>query len=248
MIYIGTSGWMYSDWHKLYPKNLAKENYLFYFGKNFQTVEINSSFYHLPKKETFEKWARETPHTFVFSVKLSRYITHIKRLKNVEALLALFLENAEGLGKKIGPVLAQFPPNFKKDLERVENFLEIASVLNPNVQWAFEFRHPSWFENIKELLDIFSEYNAALVFADSKQYPYPKDEPVTADFIYLRFHGPEELFASRYSCKKLESWAEKIQKWEKEGKNIYAYFNNDIKGYAIDDASKLKKLVNALHK
>ena len=254
-IYIGTSGWVYSHWvGKFYPENLPSKDRLKYFAKYFDTAEVNYSFYHLPRPTTFLKWYQETPKGFLFSVKASRFITHIKRLKNVKDPWQQFFENAKNLKEKLGPILFQFPPSFKaekENIQRLRNFLKLLSnyqlatihyslpTTHYKLRYAFEFRHKTWLD--EETYKLLEKYNAALVIADSSRYP--KAEVVTTDFVYIRMHGPAELFASKYSDKALENLAKKIKKWQKEKRDVFVYFNNDFHGFAIENALFLKKLL-----
>jgi len=247
-IYIGTSGWVYSHWvGKFYPENLPSKDRLKYFAKHFDTAEVNYSFYHLPRPKTFLRWYQETPKGFLFSVKASRFITHIKRLNDVKDAWEQFFENAENLKEKLGPILFQFPPSFKADKEnvrRLKDFLKLLSnyslpTTHYKLKCAFEFRHKTWLdEKIYKLLE---KYNAAWVIADSSRYP--KAEVETCDFIYIRMHGPAELFASKYSDEVLENLAKKIKKWQKEKRDVFVYFNNDFYGFAIENALFLKNLL-----
>lgn len=254
-IYIGTSGWVYSHWvGKFYPENLPSKDRLKYFAKYFDTAEVNYSFYHLPRPTTFLKWYQETPKGFLFSVKASRFITHIKRLKNVKDPWQQFFENAKNLKEKLGPILFQFPPSFKaekENIQRLRNFLKLLSnyqlatthyslpTTHYKLRYAFEFRHKTWLD--EETYKLLEKYNAALVIADSSRYP--KAEVVTTDFVYIRMHGPAELFASKYSDEALENLAKKIKKWQKEKRDVFVYFNNDFHGFAIENALFLKKLL-----
>jgi uncharacterized protein YecE (DUF72 family) len=236
---IGTSGWTYSDWKgRFYPEELKSADYLAWYARRFDTTEINYSFYHLPQAKTFEKWAAQTPETFVFAVKVSRYITHIERLGNVREPWEKFLDRAAHLGPKLGPLLLQFPPSFRADIERLEAFLETSRQLGAR-RLAFEFRHASWF--VAETAALLGRHDAALVIAHSSRYPCAPPE-ATASFVYLRFHGPKELFASRYSEAELADWAKRIRAWRREGRSVYAYFNNDWYGYAIENAETLARL------
>ncbi len=189
---------------------------------------------------------------FVFALKLSRFITHIKRLEGVSGAFEGFLSNARALGPKLGPILVQLPPSFKAELERLENFLKIARrvhkalKIEQPLQLALEMRHPSWFEQeqMSEAVEVLKKYGAALVFGHSSRYTYPEQEPVSAGFVYLRFHGPGALFAGRYGAL-LRPWAPKIAGQLKQGLEVYAYFNNDFGGYAIEDARSLMNLLGA---
>jgi len=244
MLYIGTSGWNYNHWRNIfYPQNLSCKDFLNFFSKHFKTVEINYSFYHLPKKGSYQNWYEQTPKDFLFSVKASRFITHIKRLKNVKTAWKTFLGNALQLKEKLGPILFQFPPSFKakeENIRRLENFLKYITMVyaSPSMLYALEFRHKSWFD--KKIYDLLKKYNCALVNADSPRYP--KSEEITANFIYIRMHGSKILFSSKYTRKELNDLSLKIKKWEKKVKHIYVYFNNDAYGYAIENAKTLQNL------
>lgn len=237
---VGTSGWTYGDWKgRFYPEDLKPAEYLAWYARRFDTTEINYSFYHLPLAKTFDKWAAETPDKFVFAVKVSRFITHIQRLENVRESWEKFLDRAAHLGRKLGPLLLQLPPSFRADPARLQAFLETSRELGAR-RLAFEFRHASWF--VPDIAALLAGYDAAMVIAHSLRYPCAPPE-ATASFVYLRFHGPKELFASRYSEAELEEWAGRIRAWRKQGRSVYAYFNNDMYGYAIENAEMLARLV-----
>jgi uncharacterized protein YecE (DUF72 family) len=237
MLKIGTSGWSYNHWQGLfYPKELSKEKWLEYYCQHFDTIELNNTFYHLPKLTTFEKWHQRTPKDFLFSVKASRFLTHILKLNNAREPLKNLLDNASGLQEKLGPILFQFPPNFGLDRERLKKFVKI---LPTDQRLAFEFRHPSWF--CDEVYDLLKKNNLALTFSDTPNYPLV--EKVTADFIYIRLHGHAKLYASKYSTAELKNWAERIKNWRKQNLNVFVYFDNDASAYAIQNAQDLKKLL-----
>jgi uncharacterized protein YecE (DUF72 family) len=235
-IYIGTSGFSYPHWEKgvFYPEGLAKAKQLEYYSQHFQTVELNNPFYHLPSAKTFQGWYRRTPADFIFAVKASRYITHVKKLKEAKEPWQRFINNTKELKEKLGPILFQLPPNWQADPERLEKFLKI---LSKKYQYSFEFRHPSWFD--QEIYHLLREYHIALCLADSTHWPY--QEEITADFVYLRLHGSRSLYSSKYTDKELKSWAAKIKKWQKLGKDIFVYFNNDAYGYAVKNALTLNE-------
>ncbi len=235
-LYIGTSGWVYSHWQRIfYPEDLPSKDKLKYFSKHFQTVEINYSFYHLPKPSTYQNWYSQTPKDFLFAVKASRFITHIKRLHGIRQSTKKFLENAKHLKKKLGPILFQLPPSFKENSRRLAR---LAKLLPLKYRYAFEFRHQSWFT--PRVYAILEKNNWALVIADSPRYP--KNIVSTADFVYLRFHGSKRLFGSKYTNKELKDWAKIIKKFMEQRKDVYAYFNNDAYGYAIENAKELLEL------
>jgi uncharacterized protein YecE (DUF72 family) len=234
--WVGTSGWNYGDWKgKFYPEDLPARRWLSFYAKKFPTVEVNYSFYHLPRPSTFENWSKSVPDDFIFALKASRVITHLKRLHNVSQELRNFLDNAQALGLKLGPILFQFPPSFRVNSAVLQKFLKLKE---KNQRWAFEFRHSSWF--VKEIYRVLEKYNVALVIADSPRYPLVKQ--LTADFTYLRFHGSPVMFVSKYSHQELKGWARVIRKWLKDI-DVYAYFNNDVQAAAVKNAFSLQTLL-----
>lgn len=236
---IGTSGWSYEHWKELfYPKNLSRRDWLEFYARQFDTVEINSSFYRLPKKENFENWAKKTPEDFTFSIKASRYLTHVKHLKESDGAVNKFIETLEPLGDKTGPILFQFPPNWKKDIIRLSEFLKM---LPRKYRFVFEFRNNSWFD--EETFSYLHKNNCAACFSSSPNFP--TTETVTADFVFIRMHGAKILYGSKYSTKELEQWASKIINWLRRGLDCYIYFNNDTNAYAIENAKELKKRLKA---
>jgi len=236
-IYIGTSGFSYQHWENevFYPKDLVKAKQLEYYSHYFQTVELNNSFYHLPSAKAFQGWYQRTPADFIFAVKASRYITHIKRLKDCRESWQRFIANAKELKEKLGPILFQLPPNCSLDSRRLREFLNL--ITDYKMRYSFEFRHPSWFD--QEVYRLLKKYHIALCLADSVHWPY--QEEITADFVYLRLHGSRRLYSSKYTDKELKTWAAKIKKWHKLGKDIFVYFNNDAYGYAVKNALTLNK-------
>lgn len=247
-LYIGTSGWVYPHWEGIfYPEDLLSKDKLKYFSQHFKTAEINYSFYHLPRPSTYQNWYNQTPEDFLFAVKASRFITHIKRLKGVKTAWKTFLENTLHLKEKLGPILFQFPPSFKateENIKRLENFLKATrkrtlKTMVLNVRFAFEFRHKSWCD--EKIYKLLKKYNSAWVIADSPRYPLA--DVVTADFVYIRMHGSKVMFSSNYTKKELQDLAKKIKKWLKQGLDVYVYFNNDAMGYAVENAKSLRKMI-----
>jgi uncharacterized protein YecE (DUF72 family) len=235
--YIGTSGWHYEDWQGLfYPQELAKSKWLEFYARHFATVELNNSFYRLPSEKAFVNWREASPAGFIFAVKVSRFITHIKRLKNVEEPVQNFLTRADLLNDKLGPLLYQLPPNMKRNDERLENFL---AMLPRRYRHVFEFRHGSWFDD--GVFNILGKYNAGWCVFDMPDFTSPVI--ATADFAYVRFHGSTGLYWSNYSDKELSDWAKKIAKLGENLKAVYIYFNNDAGGYAINNARTLARLL-----
>ena len=237
-LYIGTSGWCYNNWAgNFYPRDLNKNKWLKYYSKYFNTVEINSSFYHLTRKETFNNWALQTPDNFVFVVKASRYITHIKKLVDCSEPFKKLLDSALGLGNKLGLFLFQLPPNLKKNIIKLEDFFKI---ILKNYRYVFEFRNESWF--CDEVYNLLNEFGAGIAISSSPSFPY--HEIITGNLCYIRMHGSEQLYSSSYSEKELQKLSALIGKNLKKNINTYVYFNNDAFGYAIENARKLVELCN----
>jgi uncharacterized protein YecE (DUF72 family) len=236
-IFIGTSGWQYRHW-TFYPKGTSAPKMFEEYLDHFNTVELNSSFYHQPSRETFGGWRKKTPAGFVFSVKASRYITHNKKLHDAKDATDYCIECAEGLGKKLGPILFQMPPSWQIDLERLESFLKL---LPRRRQCTFEFRNPSWMT--EETYALLKKYNRAFCIYELAGFESPHE--VTADFIYIRLHGPSLFkYNGNYSKPSLKRWAAEINEWKKRVKNIYVYFDNDAHGYAPKNALTLKELIS----
>lgn len=237
-LHIGTSGWVYPHWDGIfYSESLPSKDKLKYFSQHFKTAEVNYSFYHLPKATTYQNWYVQTPADFLFALKVSRFITHIKRLKGIKDPWKVFVKNALNLKEKLGPILFQFPPSFKATEENIE---KLEGFLKPRIhdlRLAFEFRHKSWSDS--KIYKLLKKHNSAWVIADSPNYP--KTEEVTADFVYIRLHGSKVLFSSKYTKKELNDLAQKIKKWLKQKKDVFVYFNNDAYGHAVENAKTLKK-------
>lgn len=240
-LFIGTSGWIYPHWEGIfYPKKLSSRDKLKYFASHFKTAEINYSFYHLPRPTTYQNWYSQTPVDFVFAVKASRFITHIKRLKGAKRPFEKFLKNALILKEKLGPILFQLPPSFKAEKENLKNLKEFLNTLKkfPKTRFAFEFRHKSWCD--QKIYNLLKKHKVAWVIADSPRYP--KAEVVTTNFVYIRMHGSKTMFSSKYTKEELINLAKKIKKWLKQKLDIFCYFNNDLQGFAIENAKELLKL------
>jgi uncharacterized protein YecE (DUF72 family) len=245
MLKIGTSGWNYKSWkERFYPKDLPASSYLEYYSHEFDTAELNYSFYRLPNKSTYEHWASTVPQGFIFALKVSRFITHIKRLSNISEPWRIFTENAEPLKEHKGPLLLQLPENFHADAGKLRDFLSMAESSNADrkLRLVFEFRHDSWLN--KEIYDLLEQYNAALCVADSPRYP--RRNIITADFVYFRYHGRDDLFRSWYSDEELRSEARAILKLVEDGLDVYVYFNNDFEAHAVRNARTLKQLTSKL--
>jgi len=231
--YIGTSGWHYDHWRQLfYPDKLPKAKWLEFYSRHFTTVELNNSFYRLPSEEAFTNWRDSSPANFTFAVKVSRFITHIKRLKGIEEPVNTFLERAKILKEKLGPLLYQLPPSMHRDDERLESFL---SILPLEFKHTFEFRHQSWLDG--GVLEILRRYNAGLCVFDMPDLSCPL--AATADFAYIRFHGSTGLYSSLYSDEELAEWAKRLAGLVPEVKEVYIYFNNDTEAFAVKNAMTL---------
>lgn len=234
---IGTSGFSYNHWKNIfYPEEVKNQDWLIFYAKHFDTVEINSSFYHLPSKETFARWRKITPPDFIFAVKGSRFITHIKKLNEVEEPVENFLKNVSELKEKLGPILFQFPPDWKINLDRFEAFLNI---LPDNFKYVFEFRNKSWFNNL--IYNLLKKKKAALCISSSPSFP--SEKVITSDFTFIRMHGGKELYGSRYSTNELKIWAKEIKEFLVREINVFVYFNNDTHGYATKNALELSSLL-----
>jgi uncharacterized protein YecE (DUF72 family) len=235
---IGCSGFLYDSWRgTFYPDFLSQKRWLSFYVEKFDTVELNVTFYRLLKKEAFERWYKETPPKFTFSLKGSRFITHIKKLKDVELPLITFFNTTAPLLEKLEVVLWQLPPNFKLNLKNLEDFIE-AIKLYP-VRHVFEFRHKSWVS--KKVIKLLSEANIAICMADWPDFI--NDLPLTADFVYIRRHGEFGSYTTDYSVEQLKHDAKRIKNYLKLGKDVYVYFNNDAMGFAPKNAQELRAIL-----
>ncbi len=234
---VGTSGWHYPHWRGIfYTAGMPSEGYLPFYAAHFNTVELNNSFYQLPTREVFEAWAAKVPEDFIFSVKASRYITHRKKLKDPEQPLSRLMENASGLGGKLGPVLFQLPPGWRANPSRLSDFV---CSLPSGHRYVFEFRDPSWLT--EDVYEILRESGCALCVASSPDFP--EERRVTADFVFLRLHGGRELYGSDYSRAELREYAKWARPALERGLDVYAYFNNDAYGYAVANALEFRSLL-----
>ena len=241
-VFIGTSGWNYAHWSKdkFYPRSCPQREWLAYYSRHFPTVEINNSFYRLPKPETFAAWARKAPPGFVFAVKGSRFITHMKKLKDPKESVKLFLTHSARLGAKLGPVLFQLPPQMPVNPTRLREFAETLK-RRKRLLVAIEFRHHSWF--IPEIYEIMENAGWTICLADS--FNLPQNVPVLGKFCYIRRHGTTARYASCYSDEQLRQDADFINGTAKAGRDVYVYFNNDAEGYAIQNAITLRGLIES---
>jgi uncharacterized protein YecE (DUF72 family) len=235
--FIGTSGWHYPHWRNIfYPAGLAKNGWLEYYARHFNTVEINASFYRLPEEDTFKNWLDSVHPGFCFTVKVSRFITHIKRLKDVREPLEKFTGRARFLKDALGPLLYQLPSGMVKDKPRLEAFLPL---LNKQLSHVIEFRHPSWIN--QEIFDLLRRYNTGFCISDMPGYSTPV--VTTTDYAYFRFHGYQSLYSGNYPETTLACWADKIKSIVSPLKAVYVYFNNDASGFAIQNAMTLREFL-----
>ncbi len=236
-IRIGTSGWHYTHWKgSFYPQKLNPKDFLKYYAEHLNTVEINNSFYNLPEVKTLQMWRDMVPQNFLFTVKASRYITHMKKLKDPRDSVEKFLKRVEVLGNKLGPLLFQLPPKWHLNLGRFESFLNF---LPDRFRYTFEFRDPSWFH--EDLYEIMKQHRVAFCIYHLAGLISP--EAVTADFIYVRLHGPGDAYQGRYETEALSRWADAFATWKNQGKEIYCYLDNDEAGYAAQDAMRLREMI-----
>ena len=238
---IGTSGWQYQHWRgPFYPEGLPSSKMLNFYLQRFDTVEINYSFYRLPTAECFRQWRDATPPRFCFAVKASRFLTHYKKLKDPENALDNLLPRAVGLKQKLGPILFQLPPRWPANPERLEALL---AILPRKLRYAFEFRDPSW--HVPQIYKILRRHNAAFCIYDLEGFQSPAE--ITADFTYIRLHGPGGKYQGSYSRDALSAWAERISNWRRGLRAVFVYFDNDQAGHAARNALELKKLAERAH-
>jgi uncharacterized protein YecE (DUF72 family) len=242
LVHIGCSGWNYAHWReRVYPKGLPASRWLEHYATLFDTVEVNATFYRLPRREAVARWVEQTPEEFTFAVKASRYLTHLKRLTDLGSGIERFYERIEPLtaSPKMGPVLWQLPANFHRDDERLENALGVL----PRGRHCFEFRHESWFA--PAVYELLRTHGVALVIGDHPQRPFQTHE-LTADWAFIRFHYGKRGRNGNYSESELEEWRDRIAGWRSSAE-VFAYFNNDWLGYAVKNGLWLKTHLNSLH-
>ena len=236
-IFIGTSGWSYEHWKgNFYPEVLPQDEMLASYARRFSTNEINASFYRLPSEHALLHWRETVPDNFVFSVKASRFITHMKKLKDPETTLPPFMNRVKQLGPKLGPILFQLPARWHLNLERLSDFLKS---LDRECRYVFEFRDQSWFDD--RVYAMLAEQRAAFCIYDLDRQLSPLQ--VTTNLVYIRLHGPDGPYQGSYDNRALSTWVERIRKWQAEGKSVYCYFDNDQNGYAPRNALTLQSLL-----
>ncbi|HUP26610.1 MAG TPA: DUF72 domain-containing protein [Candidatus Limnocylindrales bacterium] len=247
-LYIGTSGWHYNDWIGLfYPPDITGYYELKFHSQHFNTVENNSSFYRIAQESTYKTWDRMTPESYKFSIKLNKLITHEAKLElndDVREKVDYILTSIQILKAKLGAIVIQLPASFKYDLPKLERFLAFfrdkVNAHEHKLDIAIEFRNKHWF--VQDVYTVLKKYNVALVAGQSSRYPLARE--ITADIVYIRMHGPDKLFASKYNTEQLTEWADYIKGISKQVKRVYVYFNNDFYGYALENAKELARLCN----
>jgi uncharacterized protein YecE (DUF72 family) len=235
---IGTSGWHYKHWKgNFYPRDIQAAEMFRHYMQKFDTVEINNSFYRLPTPEAVENWVQQSPPGFLFALKASRYITHMRKLLHPEDTTEKFMRMAEGFGNKLGPILFQFPPTWLLNQDRLADFLV---ALPASHRYAFEFRNPSWHTpNVYRLLE---RFNASFCIFDISEFQSPIE--ITSDLVYVRLHGPGKAYQGKYSVEALTGWANKIDHWAAENRSVFFYFDNDQAGFAAQNALELNHILN----
>ena len=238
-IRIGTSGWHYDHWvGPFYPDHMKPADFLAFYAERFTTAEINNSFYQLPSATTLAQWRDAVPDGFRFTAKASRYITHMKKLKDPAASLERFSERIAVLEPRLGPLLFQLPPKWRADVARLEAFLD---ALPKERRAAVEFRDASWW--IDDVYAALQRHGAAFCAFELAGHETPLQ--VTADFVYLRLHGPGDAYQGRYDDDRLRAWADRLLAWRDKGRDVWCFFDNDEAGYAALNAARLQTLVEA---
>jgi len=238
--WVGTSGWHYAHWQgPFYPEGLPTSRWLAHYIQHFPTVEINNSFYRQPTTSAWQHWRSSAPDGFRFAVKVNRFITHIKRLREPEEPVQRFLAGARLLADRLGPLLYQLPPNFHRTAENEARLAAFLAILPSSLEHVFEFRHQSWFD--EGVFDLLRRHDVGFCAFDMPDMECPL--VATASFAYMRFHGSEALYASNYSHEMLESWAERLRGLAEGLSDVYVYFNNDACAYAVHNAKTLAELL-----
>ena len=237
VIRIGTSGWHYNHWKgPFYPADMSTAQFLNFYARHFDTVELNNPFYRTPSAETFVTWRKSTPLGFTFAVKANRHFTHNKKLKDPQPALDHFVELVDKLGRKRGPVLFQLPPHWRLNLERLSDFL---SSLPKKHRYTIEFRESNW--HTSEVYALLKKHNVAFCIFDLNHFLSPIE--LTADFAYIRLHGPDGPYQGQYDEQTLAAWAQRLVDWRALGIDSHCYFDNDQAGFAAADAQRLRDKV-----
>lgn len=237
--FIGTSGWHYDDWRgRFYPEKMPKSQWLGFYAARFPTVELNNTFYRLPSEKAVTNWHDTVSGGFTYSVKVSRFITHIKKLKDTVEPLSNFMSRMDSLENKMGPLLYQLPPGLHRNDELLTDFLKN---LPRGYRHVIEFRHESWLT--EQVFDILRKYSVGLCVFDMPGLSCPL--LATADFAYIRFHGSDSLYSSCYTDSELAGWAGRITALSHDLESVYIYFNNDVAGYALDNAVTIRRYLES---
>jgi uncharacterized protein YecE (DUF72 family) len=249
VIRVGCSGWNYKHWRgPVYPPEMPARCWFDHYAARFDTVEINNSFYRLPDASTFAGWRERAPRGFLYAVKASRFLTHLKRLREPEEAVVRLFDHGRELGDRFGPVLYQLPPNFHLDLPRLDHFLSIlprtlgeigGSPARLELRHVVEFRHPSWY--VDETFALLRERKVAMCLHDKAGSAI--HSPIDGAFVYVRFHGPEGRYSGRYTPERLRTWAARFDEHHRMGRDIYAYFNNDPGGMAVTNSLELRAML-----
>ncbi len=233
---IGTSGWVYHHWRgPFYPPDLPQARWFEHYARHFATVEINNTFYRLPSEAAFDTWRAQAPPGFVYALKASRYLTHVKRLANPQAALDNLVGRARRLGDHLGPILYQLPPHWHLNLDRLDRFL---ALLPRDLTHAVEFRDPTWL--VEPAFELLSRHGVAFCIMSLPGVDCPVR--ATASTVYIRLHGVQSPYADRYSPEQLRGWAENIHRFLTEERDVFVYFNNDAQGFAVQNAMELRDL------
>ena len=236
---IGTSGWQYRHWKgTFYPENLRARDWLAHYARVFDCVEVNSSFYRLPARETITAWCDEVPKGFVFGVKAPRKITHFKKLKNCEAELDELFDRLGAFGRRLGPVLFQLPPRWRCNLNRLEDFVDR---LPEGHRLAMEFRDPSWHDD--DVYALLATRSIAFCIFDIGGFTAPLVDE--GDLVYVRLHGPGSAYTGNYRAPRLRVWADRARAWNRRGKDVFMFFDNDERGYAVKNGTRAMGLLKA---
>jgi uncharacterized protein YecE (DUF72 family) len=237
-VHIGTSGWHYKHWKgPFYPEKLPASKMLAFYAERFDTVELNNTFYRLPPENGVDNWRDSAPDGFLFAAKGSRFITHMKKLKDPDTAISRYFERVGRLGRKLGPIVFQTPPWWEINLERLETFLD---ALPRGQRYAFELRNPTW--HAPEVYRILRRRNAAFCIFEIAGFHSPFE--LTADFTYVRLHGPGGAYQGSYSAQALSEWSNRLRAWESDLRAVYIYFDNDQAAYAVENALELKRMVS----
>jgi uncharacterized protein YecE (DUF72 family) len=241
---VGCSGWNYTSWRgRFYPRELPVAQWLEYYATRFDTVEINNSFYRLPERSTFASWRTRAPRAFLFAVKASRFLTHMKRLLEPEEPLRRLFSSVSGLGRRLGPVLYQLPPTLELDLPRLDRFLRaLRRGSSRTRQHVVEFRHPSWY--VPETFDLLTRRHVAMCLHDKIGSAIA--EPMVGPSVYVRFHGTTGHYHGSYSRRQLERWAHVLAEQVHHGRPVFAYFNNDPEAVATANALTLREMIDRI--